>query len=53
MDTRKNALKWWKLLSYPDKVSALRNCKDVIGFDERTPESLTGREIEIIYRKIN
>jgi hypothetical protein len=48
---RINAMKWWNAMSFEDKWYKIIKYKVlVLGYPERTPNSLTGREIENIYK---
>jgi hypothetical protein len=50
---RKKAMKWWNGLTLETKFYATIGCNHLIEGDKsRHPDTLTGREIEIIYRHI-
>ena len=51
---RKTAISWWNKLLYIEQWENIVQCKTlIIGYPDRSPESLTGREIESIYKKLN
>jgi hypothetical protein len=48
---RVNAMKWWNAMTNEEKwYKIVRHKTLVVGYPERTPDSLTGREIENIYK---
>jgi hypothetical protein len=51
MTSREKAMEWWNGLTEDERLSRLRNTNSVLLNDERFPGSLTGREIELIYKK--
>lgn len=52
MDTRREAIKWWHSLSFEEQYFKVIEWLSKQGKDttERRPNSLTGREIEEIYK---
>jgi len=52
MKTREKAIKWWRAMSFEDKYfKIVKNSEVVFGYPDRDPNTLTGREVEIIYNK--
>ena len=52
METRKLAMDWWNKLSFEDKFfKTIQNNNLIVGDKTRHPNTLTGREIEMIWRK--
>lgn len=50
-NTRELALKWWRDLTNEEKFFEVVSGKELIlGYPDRTPDSLTGREIEVLYK---
>lgn len=45
MDSRVKAMKWWEELSFNKKLQLTTD----FSYFDRHPDSLTGREIEILY----
>lgn len=46
-------MRWWNSISFEEKWIATVRCKTVIvGYPDRDPRSLTGREIEMIWNRI-
>jgi len=51
METRKLAMDWWNKLSFEDKFfKTIQNNNLIVGDKTRHPNTLTGREIEIIWK---
>ena len=50
MSQRVKALKWWDSMSFEDQFFKTIECNHlIIGDTTRNPDTLTGREIELIY----
>lgn len=50
MESREKALAWWNRLTFEEKFLAMVKGKTVIiGYPDRNPETLTGREIELLH----
>lgn len=50
LETRKNAIAWYKTLTFEEKYfQVLKNKEKIAGYPDRNPDSLTGREIQILY----
>lgn len=50
IEKREEAIKWWDSLTFEEKWYKIIKSKDsILGYPDRSPDSLTGREIEIIY----
>jgi hypothetical protein len=51
-ENRQAAMKWWNGLSFEDKWYAIVKAKKYIkGYPDRSPGTLTGREIEMLHIK--
>lgn len=51
METRKLAMDWWNKLSFEDKFfKTIQNNNLIVGDKTRHPNTLTGREIEVIWK---
>lgn len=49
---RLRVIKWWKQLYYVNKWDLIVKYNELIfGYPDRNPDTLTGREIELIYTK--
>jgi hypothetical protein len=49
---RMAALKWWNNMSRMNMWQLFIKYKeDIVGFNSRIPDNLTGREIELIHKK--
>lgn len=54
METREKALAWWNGLTFEEKFIAMVKAKTVvIGYPDRNPETLTGREVELLMNDTN
>jgi hypothetical protein len=50
IETRKEALQWWATLSKEHKwLQIVKNKENIFGYPDRAPDTLTGREIELMY----
>lgn len=48
---REKAIKWWNSLTFEEKWFIIVKNKELItGYPDRNPDSLTGREIELIFK---
>jgi len=48
---REIAIKWWNNLTFTHKwEQIIKNKEHILGYPDRNPDSLTGREIEILYK---
>lgn len=51
MEMRKLAMDWWNKLSFEDKFfKTIQNNNLIVGDKTRHPNTLTGREIEVIWK---
>ena len=49
---RKEAMLWWRHLKYIEQYELIVKHKTcIIGYPDRSPESLSGREIQMIHTK--
>lgn len=49
---RMTAISWWNTLSFEERwYSIIANKDNIAGYPDRGPDSLTGREIQLIYEK--
>lgn len=47
---RETAMKWWNAMSFEEKYFVIVKYKEhVPGYPDRSPDTLTGREIELLY----
>jgi hypothetical protein len=47
---RQKAMEWWNNLSFEQKYQVIiKNKEIIVGYPDRNPSSLTGREIEQIF----
>ena len=49
MESREKALLWWSGLTFEEKfIAMVKGKRVVIGYPDRNPDTLTGREIELL-----
>lgn len=54
MENRKKALQWWNNLTFEEKYFKVVKHKElVVGYPDRDPNTLTGREVEQIWNAEN
>jgi len=48
---RQEAMNWWNNIPFEEKlVQIIKNKHHIIGYSDRSPDSLTGSEIELIFK---
>jgi hypothetical protein len=54
VDTRSTAMYWWNGLSTKEKYAVMeKHNSEIVHYLDRSPSSLTGREIQILYKSEN
>jgi len=50
---RENSMKWWNKLTFEKKyIEIIKNKEKILGYPTRDPNTLTSREINIIYNNL-